>query len=182
MPIPVPDAPSDAPSAAPREADPSPDRRRFLARLSTALVGLAAAAVAVPAVGFFLAPLFARATRAWRAVGRVDDFAIGDTVRVAFEDPAPLAWSGAAGRTAAWLRRTGPEEFTAFAVECTHLGCPVRWLARAQLFMCPCHGGVYYDDGAVAAGPPPRALTRYPVRVAGGRVFVAAGLLPLTRA
>lgn len=180
MPSPVPDAP---PTATPDPAaDPSPDRRRFLARVSTALAGLAAAAVAVPAVGFFLAPLVGRPTRAWRAVGRVDDFAVGDTVRVAFDDPAPLAWGGATGRSAAWLRRTGPEAFTAFAVECTHLGCPVRWLAQAKLFMCPCHGGVYYNDGAVAAGPPPRALPRLPVRVEGGRVFVEAGPLPLTRA
>ncbi|GJG89598.1 hypothetical protein tb265_47790 [Gemmatimonadetes bacterium T265] len=178
----VSDAPGDARLAPPSEPEPSPERRRFLARVSTALGGLAAAAVAVPAVGFLLAPLVGRPTRAWRVVGRVDDFAVGATVRVAFDDPAPLAWSGATGRSAAWLRRTGPAEFTAFAVECTHLGCPVRWVAGAKLFMCPCHGGVYSEDGAVAAGPPPRALTRYPVRVEGGRVLLDAGPLPITRA
>ncbi|GJG86015.1 hypothetical protein tb265_11960 [Gemmatimonadetes bacterium T265] len=179
MSTPLPAAP---PLAVPREPAPTPERRRFLARVTAALAGLAAAAVAVPAVGFLLAPLVGRPTRAWRVVGRVDDFAVGETVRVAFDDPAPLAWSGAVGRSAAWLRRTGAAEFSAFAVECTHLGCPVRWVAGAKLFMCPCHGGVYYEDGAVAAGPPPRALTRYPVRVEGGRVLVGAGPLPLTRA
>ena len=68
------------------------------------------------------------------------------------------------------MRRTGDQTFTAFAVNCTHLGCPVRWLQDAQLFMCPCHGGVYYGDGRVAGGPPPRPLFQYPVRVQGGEV------------
>jgi menaquinol-cytochrome c reductase iron-sulfur subunit len=57
--------------------------------------------------------------------------------------------------------------FTAYAVNCTHLGCPVSWLTGASLFMCPCHGGVYYGDGSVAAGPPPRPLFQYQVRVQG---------------
>src|SRR3712207_8271662 len=40
----------------------------------------------------------------------------------------------------------------AFAVNCTHLGCPVRWIQDASLFLCPCHGGVFYSDGRVAGG------------------------------
>ena len=50
------------------------------------------------------------------------------------------------------------------------MGCPVRWLQDAELFMCPCHGGVYYEDGTVAAGPPPKPLVRLRVRVANGQV------------
>jgi menaquinol-cytochrome c reductase iron-sulfur subunit len=42
--------------------------------------------------------------------------------------------------------------------------------------MCPCHGGVYYKDGSVAAGPPPRPLERYPVRVQDGQVEILVGL------
>ena len=38
--------------------------------------------------------------------------------------------------------------------------------------MCPCHGGVYYEDGTVAAGPPPRPLSRYRVRVRRGHVQI----------
>ena len=45
--------------------------------------------------------------------------------------------------------------------------------------MCPCHGGVYYKDGTVAAGPPPRPLTKYPVRVNGGRVEILTTPTPI---
>ena len=55
--------------------------------------------------------------------------------------------------------------FTAFAVYCTHLGCPVHWLAAPKIFLCPCHGSVFNGDGTVAGGPAPRALFQYPVRV-----------------
>jgi menaquinol-cytochrome c reductase iron-sulfur subunit len=63
------------------------------------------------------------------------------------------------------LRRTGEVDFTAFGLNCSHLGCPVNWRAGAELFLCPCHGGVYYADGSVAGGPPPRPLVRYSVRI-----------------
>src|SRR5262249_12781404 len=41
---------------------------------------------------------------------------------------------------------------------CAHLGCPVEWFQESGLFLCPCHGGVYYANGERASGPPPRGL------------------------
>ncbi|HLH41867.1 MAG TPA: ubiquinol-cytochrome c reductase iron-sulfur subunit [Bryobacteraceae bacterium] len=154
-------------------------RRRFLARLSLALGSLAAALIALPVVGFLLAPLFESIAKKWRLVGALHDFQEGQTVAVKFEDASPVPWAGVTGQTAAWLRREPHNEFVAFAVNCTHLGCPVRWIETAQLFMCPCHGGVYNRDGSVAAGPPPRPLVRYPVRVLNGKVEILAGPTPI---
>ena len=56
----------------------------------------------------------------------------------------------------------------------------MRWLPDAELFMCPCHGGVFYKDGAVASGPPPKALVTYPVRVRDGVVEILTSPLPIT--
>lgn len=101
-------------------------------------------------------------------------------MKVAFLDPSPLPWSGVTARAAAWLRREGTQQFLAFSVDCTHLGCPVRWLPDANLFMCPCHGGVFYANGTVASGPPPKPLTQYPVRVQNGMVQILTSPLPIT--
>lgn len=157
----------------------SPERRQFLSKLSMLLAGIAGLFVAVPVVGFIIGPLLKRTPESWRNIGRLQDFEIGTTVKVNFSDPSPLAWAGVTAETAAWLRRTGEDTFIAFAMNCTHLGCPVRWLASANLFMCPCHGGVYYNDGTVAAGPPPQPLFRYPVRVQGGIVQIRTSPVPV---
>lgn len=144
-------------------------RRRFLGRLSVGLSAMAGAVVSVPIVAYLLSPLLGRRAD-WSAVGAVGQFKIGQTVEVAVQDPSSLPWAGQTARTAAWLRRDSETQFTAFAVNCTHLGCPVRWEQKARLFLCPCHGGVYYADGRVAGGPPPRPLFTYEVRVQNGQV------------
>ncbi|MBO0880969.1 MAG: ubiquinol-cytochrome c reductase iron-sulfur subunit [Mycobacterium sp.] len=140
-------------------------RRRFLSRISLALSGVAAAVVGVPILAYLLSPLLQSAQILWRDVGLVENFRIGETVEVAYDDPSPLPWAGQTARTAVWLRRTSETDFTAFSINCTHLGCPVNWRPQASLFLCPCHGGVYYADGTVAGGPPPRPLNQLPVRV-----------------
>jgi menaquinol-cytochrome c reductase iron-sulfur subunit len=156
-------------------------RRNFLARFSVALGGLSALVVTVPVAGFLLAPYFKRQQEVWRSVGKVDSFKIGETAAVQYEDASPLPWAGVTARSAAWLRRENADTFIAFSINCTHLGCPVRWLPEANLFMCPCHGGVYYKDGTVAAGPPPQPLPRYPVRVKDGDVQIQTAPIPISR-
>jgi menaquinol-cytochrome c reductase iron-sulfur subunit len=76
------------------------------------------------------------------------------------------------------VRRIEGERFQVFAVNCAHLGCPVRWFPQSRLFMCPCHGGAYYEDGSRASGPPPRGLFEYEYRVTNGALWVRGGQLP----
>jgi menaquinol-cytochrome c reductase iron-sulfur subunit len=170
------DEPSPAPLPPP---PPTPERRRFLSRLSIGLSAAIGAVMGLPVVGFLISPLIQRTPRVWRPVGPVDRFKVGETVSVAFEDASPLPWAGVTARTAAWLRRESETRFTAFTVHCTHLGCPVRWVADAKLFLCPCHGGVYYPDGTVSAGPPPKPLPQYPVRVRDGQVEIQTSPIPI---
>ena len=174
--------PNTEPSSGCCQASPAElSRRKFLARVSIAAGGIGALIVALPVAGFILAPLFKRTQEVWRSVGKVESFKIGETTAVKYEDASPLPWAGVTARSAAWLRRVNADTFIAFSINCTHLGCPVRWLAEANLFMCPCHGGVYYEDGTVAAGPPPLPLPRYPVRVKDGDVQIQTTPIPITK-
>ena len=77
-----------------------------------------------------------------------------------------------------WVRRIQGQTFQVFAVNCTHLGCPVRWFQESGLFMCPCHGGVYYEDGTRSAGPPPRGLFEYEYKIDQGQLWVKGGQMP----
>lgn len=155
-------------------------RRAFLVKLSLGMGSLAAAAISVPVIAAVLSPFFKKTTQTWRNVGKPDDFKIGTTNLVEFENPDPKAWAGITAHSAAWLRRNGEQEFVAFSINCTHMGCPVRWMPGAQLFMCPCHGGVYYKDGSKASGPPPKGLQKYQVRVSNGQVQILTEPIPIT--
>jgi len=155
-------------------------RRQFLSTLSILLGIFGATIVGIPIIGFIFSPLIKKVSRVWRAVGPVDSFQVGTTVHVAYQDSSPLPWAGVAARSAAWLRRDSETQFTAFSINCTHLGCPVRWLASADLFMCPCHGGVYNDQGVVVAGPPPKPLVKYPTRINNGQVEILTSPIPIT--
>ena len=153
-------------------------RRRIMAWTSIAITGYIATLVGVPVVGFILAPMFRSPKYQWRQVGDVNSFTIGQTVLVKFANYDALSWAGAVAQSAAWLRRTGDLDFTAFSINCTHLGCPVRWFEQSNLFMCPCHGGAFYADGTRASGPPPRALYQYEYKVENAQLWIRAGQVP----
>src|ERR1700747_2842121 len=155
-------------------------RRRFFEKLSIALVGLCGAIVGVPLVGFIVAPFFRKPPEKWVTIGKTGEYQIGKTVAVTLTDPSPLPWAGVTAKSGVWLRRVSEDSFIAFSANCTHLGCPVRWLARADLFMCPCHGGVYYSAGKGAPAPPPLPLFRYDVRVVNGEVQMKQAIVPVS--
>jgi len=156
-------------------------RRRFLSRVTIALSVFIGGIVGLPILGYLLAPLFRAQTDDLVAVGAIADFPLGETKLVSIRDPSPLAWAGQTADTALWVRRreaAGPAMFQVFNVNCTHLGCPVNWQASAKIFLCPCHGGVYYADGTVAGGPPPRPLFEREWQVAGDSLRVRQAPLP----
>lgn len=155
-------------------------RKNFLVKFSLSLAGLSAALASIPVFSALLAPLLGKNKHQWRTVGKLADFPAGTTKLVQFINADPKPYAGVTAQTAAWLRHNEKNEFIAFAVNCTHLGCPVRWEDKAELFMCPCHGGVYYKDGTVAAGPPPKPLTKYQVRINNKEVQIKTSPLHIT--
>ena len=156
----------------------SPERRRFLTKVIAGLSAVGAAIVAVPSLGVLFSPIRREASGVWRGVGSLDDFPVGQTVQVNYLDPQPLEWAGFSAETAAWVRRTADDEVVALSSYCTHVGCPVRWEEGARMFMCPCHGGAFHENGSVAAGPPPRPLTRYETRIVDGQVQLQTAPIP----
>jgi menaquinol-cytochrome c reductase iron-sulfur subunit len=156
------------------------DRRNFLTRILLGFSGLISFLVAIPVVGALIAPLVRSTPPVWRKVGKISDFKMGKTVMVKFRNASPLPWSGETSLTASWLRKISDNNFVAFSVNCAHLGCPVRWIPDSELFLCPCHGGVYNKDGQRVAGPPPKGLTHYKVRLRNGEVEIQTGPVPIT--
>ncbi|HZX44009.1 MAG TPA: Rieske 2Fe-2S domain-containing protein, partial [Myxococcaceae bacterium] len=93
-------------------------------------------------------------------------------------NPVVTPTDGPTANLPCWVRRIDAERFQVFAINCAHLGCPVRWFPQSQLFLCPCHGGAYYADGARASGPPERGLFEYRYRLERQELWVQANDLP----
>ena len=162
------------------ESEKEISRRNFFLKISLGLAGIGAVAAAVPVVSALVAPLLEKPDQKWRVVGTVDQFPVGTFSLVTFTNADPKPYAGVTAQSAAWVQRNEKNEFLAFSANCTHLGCPVRWEKDAHLFMCPCHGGVYYANGTVAAGPPPFPLTKYQVRVVNKEVEIKTAPIPIT--
>lgn len=154
-----------------------PTRRTLLQWLTYALGAAAAVLVAIPLVGYLLGPL-RRRQPPWVSLGPAAGFRQGETRLAQFENPLRQPWDGMTAQTGVHVRRLDERRFQVFAINCTHLGCPVSWFPQSGLFMCPCHGGVYYENGEHASGPPPRGLYECVWRIKDGILEVQAPHLP----
>jgi menaquinol-cytochrome c reductase iron-sulfur subunit len=156
-------------------------RRGFLMKLGILFNGLAVLVLAVPIVRFLSSSITrgqGNGYLSWVSLGDVSSFPEGETRLATFRNPFVMPADGKTVDTSCWVRRIAGDQFQVFAINCAHLGCPVRWFAQSGLFMCPCHGGAYYRDGSRASGPPERGLFEYPYKVENGVLTIQAGELP----
>jgi menaquinol-cytochrome c reductase iron-sulfur subunit len=155
-------------------------RRRFMTGTAHVAGAVAVSAIALPALGFALGPIFEEKEVEWQPVGNFDDFPLDEYVPKVITETEGI---GVVGQTTIYMRKFNkqidteePDEYNkivAISTRCMHLGCPVRYVPASERFICPCHGGVYDFRGAVAGGPPVRPLDRFYTRVgADGMVEV----------
>ena len=172
---------SDSDHAGPEAGLTNPERRNFFRWLTYGLGAVAGVVLTVPLVAYFFGSRKQRPP--WINLGPVSSFPENETRMVTFDNPLRQPWDGMVANTGVYVRYEGvnsrqQDQFLVLAVNCTHLGCPVEWFAGSGLFMCPCHGGVYYSTGEHASGPPPRGLYHYGWRVRSGSLEVPAPHFP----
>jgi menaquinol-cytochrome c reductase iron-sulfur subunit len=150
-------------------------RRRLFSAGAMTAGAIAGAAIALPAIGFALGPVFDEEDVTWRPVGFVNEFTDDNYVPGVV---SLVSGIGEAGKTTVYVRKTNPQlgeqpgGYVAMSTRCAHLGCPVRWVSAAERFVCPCHGGVYDFQGKVVGGPPVRPLDRFETRVHNNQVQI----------
>lgn len=153
-------------------------RREFLFRVGLGLNIVAGVMVGIPLIGYIFSGLFKKPKLYWITLGAIDSFPEEETRLSKYKNPYHRPWDGETVDIPCWVRRMRGENFQVFAINCTHLGCPVRWFSESKLFFCPCHGGVYYQDGSRAAGPPPRGLFEYETKIEDKTLWIKGGILP----
>ena len=156
-------------------------RRKMCLRISMLFNGLVGILLGIPVVRYLLSPITrgqGEAYDRWISLGAVDQFPSGQTRLATYRNPVANQSDGETAELPCWVRNIDGNNFQVFAINCAHLGCPVRWFPQSRLFMCPCHGGAYYEDGSRASGPPERGLFQYPFQVLDGKLQIKAGELP----
>jgi menaquinol-cytochrome c reductase iron-sulfur subunit len=153
-------------------------RRGFFFKLGIGVNVVAGTLLALPLVGYVFSSFRRGRPEKWISLGPISGFPAGTTRLATYRNPGTRPWDGKTGELPCWVRSIEGGKFQVFAINCAHLGCPVRWFPQSGLFLCPCHGGAYYRDGGRASGPPERGLFEYPSRVQDGVLTIQAGELP----
>lgn len=156
-------------------------RREVLVKIGFLFNGVVGMILGVPILRYLLSPAVRgrqMAYESWLSLGPVEQFPVGQTRLATYLNPSVNPGDGETAGAACWVRNVNGESFQVFAINCAHLGCPVRWFPQSGLFMCPCHGGAYYADGSRASGPPERGLFEHAYKVQQGKLLIKAGELP----
>jgi len=147
-------------------------RRSFLGGVIYTLTSLIGAAIAASVGSYVLGAPRQREETEWADAGNISGLRAGIPQQITFEQSRMDAWKARNEKSSAWIILNNQGSITAFSPLCTHLGCAYRWEAERRLFACPCHGSLFSATGDVIAGPAPRPLDRYTVKLEGSRLWL----------
>jgi menaquinol-cytochrome c reductase iron-sulfur subunit len=162
------------PVAQPAGPQEGTSRRSFYIAAIYGMCGAIAAALGVPALLYLFVPPKTRGRQEWTEIGDLSNVAVDNPVELAFRQNRVDGWKVISEKSTAWVWKRADNTVVAFGPQCTHLGCAYHWEEGKHEFLCPCHTSVFALDGKVTAGPAPRPLDRYDVKVEGGKLFVGA--------
>lgn len=147
-------------------------RRRLLGWLVGVINAGVIGAVVVPTLGFIAAPMGQKKPKGvWVPVIDAEELKDGEIRSVTYKLDVPDGYMVSPRNYSVYLSRKG-RRVTAFDPTCPHLGCHVEFKDRKKRFVCPCHGGVFDDEGERVSGPPPKGLTKLAVKLEGGKVWI----------
>jgi menaquinol-cytochrome c reductase iron-sulfur subunit len=153
-------------------------RRTFLGLLVAGGSAIFAGIIGVPTLLLGLSPVLQRRVRErWRPVGRLEAFPVGRT-ELAHLPVDRTAWPKPLPTQSVFVWRQADASVVVFSRSCTDLGCPLNYERGSGCFLCPCHGGIFSQDGQRLAGPPDRPMDRFAHRIRDGVLEIDVESLP----
>ena len=152
------------------------NRRGFLGVATWAIGGLISAGVGIPAVAYIVGPaISSNKIINWIRLGSISKVELGTPTLFKARVERVSGWIVEEDQLSVYVLTDNGRDLIAMSNICTHLGCRVRWIADSDQFYCPCHVGIFDREGNVVAGPPPRPLDRYEVKVEDEQLFILGG-------
>jgi quinol---cytochrome c reductase iron-sulfur subunit, bacillus type len=112
------------------------NRRELFVKLGLLFNAVVGGLLGVPIVRFLLSPVErGRQGRyqSWLSLGPLEQYPAGQTRLATYRHPVVTPSDGETANVACWVRRIDNDRFQVFAVNCAHLGCPVRWFPQSGL-------------------------------------------------
>ena len=147
---------------APVALQPESTRRGFLKYITGLMIGLVAAALAVPLIGSIIGPSFRLKKSRWAEVGDISSLPLEQPTSMKFPYKTEDAYIRETVTHDVWVIKHSASDVTVFSPICPHLGCHYDWHPSKNEFICPCHGSIYSIAGKVLGGPAPRPLDTLP--------------------
>lgn len=161
--------------------DPTSTRRRFLRWGIYAMAAGVTGVVAVPTIGYFIAPATNSTglQKVRASVGKVADLANQlEFKAVTLENIAYVdGFKPATVSKLVYVRTLKPDatttnDFLVLNSTCTHAGCAVPYKRAEKRFVCPCHNSIFDLEGNNISGPAPRPLARYQLTIENGEIMI----------
>lgn len=152
-------------------------RKDFLGTAIFAIGGIIGLSIGLPAIAYILGPaLRKQEEQNWIPLGAATKVEIGNPTLFKARVEQKAGWITNEEELTFYVLTDNGRDFVAMSNVCTHLGCRVRWVEDQNQFFCPCHNAVFDKQGQVVAGPPPKPLNRYEVKVEDDQLFVLGGV------
>jgi Rieske Fe-S protein len=149
------------------------NRKRFLEIATWSIGGLIGLIMGIPAIAYIIGPALSKEEEGdWIRLGSINKLVLGTPTLFKVKMEHQSGWITESQEHFIFVLTNDGREFIAMSNICTHLGCRVRWLADREVFLSPCHNGIFDKQGYVISGPPPRPLDRYEVKIESDKLFV----------
>lgn len=149
----------------------NPQRRKLLGGL-VAIINLGLfSALFGPLIAFIGSPLKKKKAGRWIPVLEESELPLNSVKEVTFTVKVEDGYHIVDRAYTVFLKRND-NNIVCIDPACTHLGCRIKHQTDSRRFICPCHGGVFDEDGNVVSGPPPKPLERHDVKIEDGKIWI----------
>jgi menaquinol-cytochrome c reductase iron-sulfur subunit len=156
-----------------KKSDYMISRRGFVGGVVGLVGTIISAVVGLPVVGYIVSPaLKAGSGEEWITLGPVSAIEPGTPTPFTFSQMKEVGWRHARITHTVYAVTNDGQNIRVFSDACTHLSCKVHWDEERAEFVCPCHDGVFDIEGNVVAGPPPRPLYDFEVKVENDQLMI----------
>jgi menaquinol-cytochrome c reductase iron-sulfur subunit len=149
-------------------------RRKAMKWIVGGIASSMGAILGAPALLAVFSPVIKRplSSSHWSSLGNLSEFPIGEitSARISQKDYMSKG---------VYVWRKSPNDIVVYSRSCTDLGCPIKWEPGSEVFLCPCHGGMFSKQGDPMAGPPKLPLYRYSFRILENKLEIDLSSVPL---